>query len=280
MLAGTAADPWAAAETGLARALAADPPLERELLDTPLEELSPADRFFRAQILEERGDFAAAGEAAAAAEPGLYTAATLAARDRLLDVVATSLEGTDGPIVDVATGRGTLLERLARSVDRPLVATDVSPNVLTRTRARLRAPELGDRISYVACDARRTPFRDGAAAALTSFLGLANIREPGPLLSELRRIAGGPLLAVTQLYPEDDEANAGAIRSLGLERLLYRDGLLAELADAGWLAEIRGAELADAVPTPAGVLLAGARIDGLPVAPTVLEWCLVEATPA
>lgn len=193
--------------------------------------------------------------------------------------MAAALAGGEGPVVDIATGRGALLERLAREVERPLVATDVSPTVLSRTRARLAALGLNGRITFIACDARRTPFRDGAAAALTSFLGLANIQEPGPLLSELRRIATGPLLAITTFYPAEDDANAEAIRSLRLDRLLYRDALLEELASTRWRAEIRHAVAADARPTPAGVVLEGARIDGLPTAPTVVEWCLVAATP-
>jgi hypothetical protein len=159
------------------------------------------------------------------------------------------------------------------------VATDVSPTVLARTRSRLAALGATDRISYLACDARRTPFADGAVAALTSFLGLANVQHPGPLLAELRRVSRGPLLAITHFYPPDDDVNADAIRTLALERLLYRDSLLEELADAGWRADIRHGEVADATPTPPGVLLEGARIDGLPAAPTALEWCLVYAVP-
>jgi ubiquinone/menaquinone biosynthesis C-methylase UbiE len=189
--------------------------------------------------------------------------------------VVAELKQGEGLVVDIATGRGTLLERLACELERPLAATDVSPTVLARTRTRLAGLGLGHRIAYVACDARRLPFRAASTAALTSFLGLANIQEPGRLLSELRRVAGGPLLAVTHFYPREDGENASAIRALGLERLLYRDALLAELAAAGWRADIRDARPADARPTPTGVLLEGAAIDGLPVAPTVLEWCVV-----
>ena len=72
-------------------------------------------------------------------------------------------------------------------------------------------------------------------------------------------------------------ANAEAIAGMGLGRLLYRESFLAELAEAGWSAEIVFECRAEALPTPAGVVLEGARVDGLPVAPTEIDWIVVEA---
>jgi len=42
-------------------------------IETPLEELSSADRFFRALLLGERGEYAAARGAQTATHLGLYT---------------------------------------------------------------------------------------------------------------------------------------------------------------------------------------------------------------
>jgi hypothetical protein len=111
---------------------------------------------------------------------------------------------------------------------------------------------------------------------MTTFLGLANVESPGPLFRELRRVVSGSLLAIHQLYPEGD-ANSEAIAGMGLGRLLYREPFFAELADAGWEAEVVFECRAKALPTPVGVILEGAAIDGLPVAPTEIDWLVVEA---
>ena len=176
------------------------------------------------------------------------------------------LERLDTPVVDLASGRCLLLERM----NVPAVATDVSPLVLAQARERGVASEV------LAFDARRTPFSDGAVQTMTTFLGLANVEDPGPLFRELRRVVSGRLLAIHMLYPEADE-NAEAIRAARLERLLYREPFLEGLAEAGWDANVVFECRAKALPTPVGVVLEGSAIDGLPVAPTEIDWIVLEA---
>jgi methyltransferase family protein len=257
-----APDNWAEAESGLARALRESPELERALLGPPIEELAPADRMFRSFVLDERGDYDAARAAEASAWPELYTPEMLDCNEQAFSAL---LERLGGQVVDLASGRCMLVERM----EVPVVATDVSPHVLARAQERGVASEV------LAFDARRTPFRDGAVETMTTFLGLANVEQPGELLRELRRVARR-LLAIHQLYPEGD-ANAKAIKAFGMERLAYREPFLEELAGAGWDAEIVFECRAQALPTPAGVVLEGARIDGLPVAPTEIDWIVLEA---
>lgn len=49
---------------------------------------------------------------------------------------------------------------------------------------------------------------------------------------------------------------------------------------AGWVVDVKNSFGAESRPTPAGVVLEGARIEGLPVADTRLEWCVLAATSA
>jgi hypothetical protein len=179
--------------------------------------------------------------------------------------------------VDLASGRGVLVERLARELQRPIVATDFSPRVLRRDRRWLEFRGLGDWVSLLTCDARRTPFQSGAIETLTTNLGLPNVREPGDVLRELRRITAGTFLAVSHFYPADDQANAAAIRQAGLAAFLFRDAALAQFAAAGWPVEMVNQYVGPACPTPTGVVLEGAGIDSLPVAATELEWCVLVA---
>lgn len=270
-------DLWAQAESGLARHLREHPEVERALLAPPLDDLAPADRLYRALVLEERGDVEAAAEAFARAERKLYTAGYLSCHRRSLDAVLEVLARSDGLVVDIASGRGTLVERALRELERPVVATDASPLVLLRTRRRLAAQGLGRRLGLLAFDARRAPFRAGSVPTLTTFLGLGNIAEPGGLLRELRRLSAGSFLAVAQFFPAEDEANAVSIRAAGLAALLYRQSALAELEEAGWRVGVAAECRTIARPTPAGVVIAGAQVDALPVRETELEWCVLDA---
>ena len=270
-------DPWREAASGLERALRASPELERRLFGVTSAALAPADRMFRALVLDERGAHEEAARIAESAERELYPAAYLECRERLLEAAVAEVARGTGPIVDLASGRCTLVERLARELDRPVLATDVSHTVLRRSRERLRALGLAGRVAFVCLDARLTPFADGSIATMTTYAGLGNVPDPGALLAEVRRAVSGVFAPLCTFFPEDDEANRAAARATDLDRLLFLATALEAFAEAGWRVETAAACSSEARPTPAGVVLEGARVDGLPVADTVVEWRLLRA---
>lgn len=270
-------DLWEQTDSSLAQYLRQHPETERQLMDVPLEALGPADQFFRALILDERGDFAQAKVAADTARAELYSPEYLACADQQMSFALRWLATAEGPLVDLASGLGHLVEAMARQLSQPIIATDFSPRVLKRLQRRLKFFDLYSRVSLLAFDARRTPFKNCAVSTLTTYQGLANIRQPGDLLRELRRIVGGSFLALTLFFPEEDEVNASAIRKLGLGELLFRRLALESFAGAGWQVEVAHSCSGKARPTPTGAVLQGAGIDALPVTETALEWCALIA---
>ncbi|MBC7338507.1 MAG: methyltransferase domain-containing protein [Firmicutes bacterium] len=289
-------DLWEQVESGLSRYLRAHPDIEDRLLNSDPGTLAAADRFFRAMALEERGDYAAAAALEAQAGPRLYTEEYNAAVDSQMKYLCDRLAGhggaaaahggpaghggpaADRPVVDLASGRCGLVERLARHLDRPIVASDFSLRVLRRNRRYLELVGLYDRVSLLAFDARRTPFRDGSISTLTTFAGLANIEHPGDLLRELRRITSGTFYAISCFYPPEDRVNRDAIETHGLDAFLFRDKALDLFERSGWRVEVVNVRRARALPTPRSVLLPEFGIDALPVAETTLEWCTLVAT--
>ena len=246
-------------------------------MESPVAELAPADLFFRALVLEERGEYQAAKVMEEKANQGLYTADYLACWESQRDYVIERLSGSDGPVVDLASGRCYLVEEMARRLERPVVATDFSPRVLRQGRRRLESFGLYGKISLLAFDARRTPFKDSVVSTLTTNVGLANVERPGNLLKELRRMAGGEFLAISHFYPPEDEVNAAALRKAELSSLSCRDAAVESFIAAGWEVEVANECRGRAEPTPRGKVLDGAQIDSFPVQETVLEWCVVVA---
>lgn len=269
-MAAGAEDTWAEAESALSFHLRERPEVERELLEAPLDTLNGADAYLRGSVLEERGGDPA--EAYARADEECYPPEFRAARDAALELVVELVQAGDGPVLDVATGRGGLLGRLAESgTARPLIATDVSPHVLRRTERRIPGPQ------YVVADAHSLPFADCEMATVVTHLGLGNVPRGRELLRELRRV-GRELVATHLLFPEDDEANRVAAREAGLEELLTRGPTLAAFSDTGWEVAIVYEREVHASPTPESALLPGVRIDGLPVRETRANWCVLRAT--
>lgn len=268
-------DLWAAVESSISRHLRQNPELERRLLESRLDALNPADRFFRGYVLEERGHGQEADEAFAAALPALYTEDTRTASDAMADAVVSAIpEGSD-PVVDIASGRGFLVERLAKALDRPIVATDFSPTVLRRTRDRFRRQGIDHRVSFLALDARRTPFADASLPTLTTYVGLENIGRPDGALTELRRVTDGTLYWVASLY-EDGDPNEPAIRELE-STLSLRSEAESAVAAAGWTLTRIASARARVLPTPHGEIV-DAGIDGIPVDETTVEWAALALT--
>lgn len=270
-------DLWEQVESGLTRYLRANPEIKYSLMNVALHTLSPADQFFRAMMLEELGKFAQAKAALDLALPNLYAETHLSCLQSQFDYVVERLAGTESPVVDLASGRGGLAEKLVQHLAVPVVITDFSPRVLRRNLQWFEFLGLSNRISLLAFDARRTPFKDGVVATVTTNQGLPNIEAPGELLEELRRVVHGEFLAITHFYPEDDELNAAALREHGLDTFLFYDSALARFRAAGWSVEAANLCIADAMPTPAGDVLDGMRIDGFPVAATLFEWYVLVA---
>jgi hypothetical protein len=271
-------DLWAQVDSHLVQYLREHPELERQLMDVPLETLAPTDQLFRALVLEERGSYAEARTAEDLANKNLYTPEYARCWNSQVEFVIDLLSKMEGTVIDLASGRCYLVEKVARRLKRPVVATDFSPSVLRRDRERLEFLDLYDDVSLLAFDARRTPFKEGAIQILTTNLGLPNIEEPGRLLEELKRVVAGTFLSISHFFPRDDELNRKVIRKAGLEALLYRQTALEHFSEAGWDVEVKNICECEARPTPPSDVLEGARADGLPVADTRLEWCVLQAT--
>jgi demethylmenaquinone methyltransferase / 2-methoxy-6-polyprenyl-1,4-benzoquinol methylase len=101
-------------------------------------------------------------------------------------------------VLDLAAGTGTsTLTFTATGADA--VACDFSLGMLQAGHAKIgRGPKEGGhgRLGWVAGDALRLPFRDGAFDAVTISFGLRNVADTGAALAELRRVTrpGGRLV--------------------------------------------------------------------------------------
>ncbi|MBO0778873.1 MAG: methyltransferase domain-containing protein [Ktedonobacteraceae bacterium] len=270
-------DFWEQSESGISSYLREHADVEQQLMEGPVDLLTPADQFLRGMVLDDRGAYNEARRLTNLALPHLYTPAYQSCLQSEIQQLASMLFPTSWPLVDLASGRGTLIETLLQRVDQPIIISDFSPTILHRLRRQQESFGLADRMTLLAFDARRTPFKQGAVQTMTTLLGLSNIEQPGQLLHELRRILSGPLLAIVHFFPEDDEANVAAIRANMDSPFLFRRSALEQFTNAGWQVELVNVQTGQAHPTPPSVVFPGLQLDGLPVAETTLEWGLLVA---
>ena len=271
-------DLWEQVDRETAEFLHGEPVRARRLMDAPLESLSPTDLLVRSFVHASRRDFGAAKIAVDLAIEGLYTPEFRDASKSQMRFLKERLADRPGPIVDLASGRGSLLEFLLPGASQEFVGTDVNTRVLLRDHQYFDFLGLGSKLSLLAFDARHTPFAHQSVPTLVTNVGLANIENPGTLLRELRRVVSGEFLAITIFYPKVEGPNADMIRRLKLEPLLYRRFAVQEFEQAGFPVRVSNSILARARPTPPGVIMHEIRPDRLPVVETELECCTLVAT--
>jgi len=270
-------DLWGEVESQLSLYLKSHPEHEKKLMEGSAENLSPTDQQFRALVLDERGEYGEGKKVEKLAHKNLYTEEYKSCWDSQIDFIVDALGVFDGPIVDLASGRCYLVEKIISQLRRPVVATDFSPSVLRRDRKYFQFLELDHLVSFLAFDARKTPFRDGAVGIMTTNLGLPNIEDPGGLMNEIGRIVSGTFLAISHFFPIEDDQNHAVIKQAGIEAFVYKESAIHYFSETGWKIKIENSCIAKALPTPESEIFEGARADKLPVAPTQLEWCTIRS---
>ena len=111
----------------------------------------------------------------------------------------------DLKVLDLATGTGDMLITLFR--ERPDIAEatglDISENMLTTCREKLRKRGLIDRAGLLCADASKMPFADGTFDATTMAFGIRNTADAAATLREIHRILkpGGTALILEFSLP-------------------------------------------------------------------------------
>ena len=82
-------------------------------------------------------------------------------------------------ILDIATGRGMLLTKLAQNYrsNIDLVCVDLSFEVLKYDRIKVLKINPEAKVNYIACDATKLPFIDNAFDLSVSFFGISNMGD-------------------------------------------------------------------------------------------------------
>lgn len=164
--------------------------------------------------------------------------------DRLVE-----LAGSGGTVVDLGTGTGVLLGRLARAAER-IIGIDASPEMLEE--ATRRAGE-----DAIAADLRlgtleHLPLSDGEADTMIANLVLHHVAEPPVVFREIRRgLSAGGRLLIAELEEHDD---ASFWQGLGARWPGFRPG---EMLD--WLKAAGFREPRTELPAPANGTRDGER---------------------
>ncbi|MGV9169449.1 MAG: class I SAM-dependent methyltransferase [Promethearchaeia archaeon] len=268
-------DLWQIVDSSLATELKKNPRYEHQLMRSDLSSLNAADKFLRATVLDERGEFDLAKRTRRLAVKELYTPSynrQYATKENELQAL---LEDEDGVIVDLASGMTGLAEPFS-SLKNSVVFTDISPSILCKNQKRLQYFGLYDKVSLITFDAKNMPFGDETVPIFTSNMGLTNIRDSKGFVSELSRCLKGTAYFITFFFPDNEDENAQLLEEMGMD-LAFEDRLK-RIAGPHFNVKMLHPARCDIEPTVQSEIF-NVGIDTLPVEPTTVTWAIVTLEP-
>jgi ubiquinone/menaquinone biosynthesis C-methylase UbiE/uncharacterized protein YbaR (Trm112 family) len=271
-------DLWQTGEDNLERFFKLNPEIRARLMVAPFEEMSAADMYVKAMLLEKEGNEKEAEKLMNIATINAYTKEMLDATDKEFKYLINLLRKQSQFVVDIASGPGVLVKQILQNTDLKVVITDLSMSIIKRTYNSLIKEGYGERITFIAFDARTTPFRNNSVPIITSFVGLQNIDNPDNIISELKRISSGEFYSVCSFCSEDDDINRADLRKSGIESMYLKKKHVDEFVNNGWKVELLNPILAKSSPTPMSKILPNVGVDGFPVADGIFEHCIVKAS--
>lgn len=144
------------------------------------------------------------------------------------------IKKVSGCTVDIATGIGQLLERLIPGKSEQIIATDIDPNILISTKREMDE-RFGNKVFYLATDAKHIALKDEIANYVTSFAGINNITDTSQVLKEIYRImkTGGTFLMM-EAFVDENTDSADLADDYGLKDAYIKDSLIKIIKDAGF----------------------------------------------
>lgn len=145
-------------------------------------------------------------------------------------------------VLDLACGPGIVAEALARDA-RSVVALDLTPTMVSRTRSRCAEAGLGN-VYCALSPGEALPFSDESFDAVVNRSAVHHFPDPAPILSEVARVLrpGARLVVLDVVSSEDAEESAlhnalEVLRDPSHVRMLSESELRGQLEQAGLVVE-------------------------------------------
>lgn len=270
-------DLWEQGENGLIKYLDEHTDIYDRLMTSEEESLNGADYWYKASYFEMKRNFNESSRMYKKAFKKIYTKEYIDGWDSQMDYIVNQMNA-DEPIIDIASGKGYLIEKLLRETENDVVATDFSPTILLRNKAYYQSKGLYEKLSLIAFDARKTPFRTQSIVNMTSNMGIQNIEQPGAVVDELSRISKNRFMSVMIFIDESDKTHLEMFSKMGGDTYATRKSALKVFNKANWDVEVINSFTANIKPTPVGEIIKDAGIDGFPVKDTRVEFCIIDAS--
>lgn len=156
------------------------------------------------------------------------------AYDQWWNAVYPKLDSLSGVVVDLATGLGTMLEKVLARSEAEVYATDIDPNILLSTKKDFDR-KYANKATYVATDIKHLAIKNNSVDYVTSFAGINNITDTAITTYEFYRILkkGGRGILMSA-FVDRDTPTAELAEDYGFIEAYIREDFISLLEGVGF----------------------------------------------
>ena len=252
---------------------------KQALLGAPIESLNVVDLYLLDRLLQkiDTPDAKTQEKIAEVSRLSNPIRPTQDAAPSQLSYVWNMLRNHSGFVLDIASGLGSLANKLFASTKFDIIVSDISYFVLRDSYKSLSVAK-NNRLTKMAFDAAASPFRDGSVDVITTCYGLQEIPSPKSALKECYRICNNKFYAIATFSPEDDK-EAYRIKKetykLSDEVIMAnrKDSCMDFIRETGFTVRCENSKSVFAPKAPRSEFIPGFGFDALPIVDSTVEFC-------
>lgn len=176
-------------------------------------------------------------------------------------------------ILDVATGRGSLLKYMLSKTDNRFVATDISRVALNDLKKELKKQGNYDRVNLIAFNTKKVPFKNESVSVTTSLYAMGHVKSIQEFMSETMRVAKYKFVSIENLYKNDGSKNCEVMIQNHWEDH-FEENLKLIAADLNYNVQLLNEKEVIMNPTEKGKIIS-MSVNSFPIESALIKNCCV-----
>lgn len=250
-----------------------NPKITETLMDTEESKLNASDTWAKYLYMKKQKEIIKSELLIKQVMDKLYSKESINAKNELISELINIIKGIKNPVLDIASGYCNLGFEALKHTDCLIVATD--NNVHCLKESKLLAKKMGygaDRICFIVCDLKKSPFKTKSFGCAITFVGFQNIINPQIIIEEMSRVVSDKIISISTFCQQEDKVNLFVLRRDKLLDTWIKEKYCELFEKYGWKVTCKKSITAYVKGTCYGKIIKWIKVDRFPIKDTEFEY--------
>lgn len=185
-----------------------DKSIINKLIDMKKENLNASDISYLADIYREQNKMRSVLKLKILERSRKYNSSYNNSVKEQFDFLINHFDENNKIILDIATGRGTLLKYMLQYTNNNFVGSDISIIALNDLKKELISLKYYNRVSLIGFNSKKIPFLDKQFDIAMSFYAIGHVHNIRAFVQEIMRVCKCKFISIENLYENDNSVNS------------------------------------------------------------------------